>query len=70
VGPTVTILEVEDVPKVGKVVHVRIDNVPVSSCGSIQLTTTIEHMALAEKVMRQKRNRSCEGERRSAGFLS
>jgi hypothetical protein len=52
-GPTVTILKVEELPKVGSVVHVRIDNVPVQNCGGFHLTRTIEHMALAEKVMRK-----------------
>lgn len=52
-GATVTILTVEDVRKVGKIVHVRIDNVPVQSCGGSHLTTTIEHMALSEKMMRK-----------------
>jgi hypothetical protein len=34
-------------------VHVRVDNVPVQSCGGFNLTTTIEHMALSEKMMRK-----------------
>ncbi|MFZ0279464.1 MAG: hypothetical protein WA254_13900 [Candidatus Sulfotelmatobacter sp.] len=50
-GPIVTILKIEELPKVGRVVHVRVDNVPVQNCGGFQLTRTIEHMALAEKVM-------------------
>jgi|SRR5271155_4333377 len=52
-GPIVTILKVEELPKVGRVVHVRIDNVPVQNCGGFHLTRTIEHMAMAEKMMRQ-----------------
>jgi hypothetical protein len=52
-GPIVTILKVEELPKVGMVVHVRIDNVPVQNCRGFHLTRTIEHMALAEKMMRQ-----------------
>jgi hypothetical protein len=50
-GPIVTILKIEELPKVGRVVHVRIDNVPVRNCGGFHLARTIEHMALAEKVM-------------------
>jgi hypothetical protein len=52
-GPMVTILKVEELPKVGRVVHVRIDDVPVQNCGGFHLMRTIEHMALAEKVMRK-----------------
>jgi hypothetical protein len=52
-GPIVTVLKVEALPKVGRVVHVRVDNVPVQNCGGFHLTRTIEHMALAEKVMRK-----------------
>jgi hypothetical protein len=52
-GPTVTILKIEELPKVGRVVHVRIDNIPVPNCGGFHLTRTIEHMALTEKMMRQ-----------------
>ena len=52
-GITVTILAVEDVHRVGKVVHVRIDKIPLQSCGDIHLTRTIEHLALTEKMMRK-----------------
>jgi hypothetical protein len=52
-GPTVTILKVEELPKFGKVVHVRVDNIPVQNCGGFHLTRTIEHMALTEKMMRK-----------------
>ena len=52
-GPIVTILKVEELPKAGRVVHVRVDNVPVQNCGGFHLARTIEHMALAEKVMRK-----------------
>ena len=50
---TVTILAVEDVRRVGKVVHVRVDKIPLQSCGEIHLTRTIEHLALTEKMMRK-----------------
>src|SRR4051794_37357926 len=50
-GITVTILAIEDVGKVGKVVHVRVDKIPWQSCGDIHLTRTIEHVAITEKVM-------------------
>lgn len=50
-GITVTILAIEDVPKVGRVVHVRVDKIPGQSCGDIHLTTTIEHIAVMEKML-------------------
>jgi hypothetical protein len=52
-GPTVTILKVEDLSKIGKVIHVRIDNVPDGTCGPVQLTKSIEHLALTEKMVRR-----------------
>jgi hypothetical protein len=48
-----TILKVEDIPKVGPVIHVRVDKIPVQSCGGLHLTTTIDHIALTEKMMRE-----------------
>jgi hypothetical protein len=50
-GITATILAIEDVRKVGKVIHVRVDKIPWQSCGTIHLTRTIEHIALTEKMM-------------------
>jgi hypothetical protein len=50
-GITVTILAIEDVHKVGKVVHVRVDKIPLQSCGDINLTRAIEHLAVTEKMM-------------------
>jgi len=50
-GITVTILAVEDVHKVGKVVHVRVDKVPSGTCGDVHLTRAIEHLAITEKMM-------------------
>jgi hypothetical protein len=50
-GITVTVLAVEDVHRVGKVVHVRVDNIPWQSCGGIHLTRAIEHLAVTEKMM-------------------
>jgi|GEM_PF-3360033 len=52
-GPTVTVLKVEELPKFGKVVHVRVDNVPNGSCGAVQLTKSINHLALTDKMMRR-----------------
>jgi hypothetical protein len=52
-GVAITILAVEDVHKVGKVVHVRIDKIPLQSCGDIHLTRTIEHLAITEKMMQK-----------------
>jgi hypothetical protein len=48
-----TILKVEDIPKIGRVIHIRVERVPVQSCGGFHLTTTIEHIALTEKMMRK-----------------
>lgn len=48
-GITVMILAIEDVRKVGKVVHLRVDNIPWQSCGDIHLTRTVEHIAVTEK---------------------
>jgi hypothetical protein len=52
-GITVTVLAIEDVHRVGKVVHVRIDKIPYQNCGEIHLTRAIEHIALTEKMMRK-----------------
>jgi uridine phosphorylase len=52
-GATVTILAVEELRKVGKVVHIRVDNIPVGSCGGVHLSTTIPHIALTEKMMQK-----------------
>ncbi|HET9406489.1 MAG TPA: hypothetical protein VFO39_04580 [Candidatus Sulfotelmatobacter sp.] len=48
---SVTILAVEDVHRVGRVVHVRVDKIPWQSCGDIHLTRAIEHLAVTEKMM-------------------
>jgi hypothetical protein len=50
-GITVTILAIEDVGKVGKVVHVRVDKIPWQSCGDIHLTRMIDHVAVTKKMM-------------------
>ena len=50
-GITVTIVAVDDVRKVGRVVHVRVDNIPWQECGKIHLTRTIEHVAVTEKML-------------------
>jgi len=55
-GPTITILKVEDLHKIGRVIHVRVDNIPVPGCAGIHLTKTIDHLALTEKVMRKSVN--------------
>ena len=49
---TITVLKVDDPPKFGRVIHVRVDNVPVPACAGLHLTRTIEHVALTEKMMR------------------
>lgn len=50
---TITVLKVEDLPKIGRVIHVRVDNVPVPACPGFHLTRNIEHIALSEKMMRK-----------------
>jgi hypothetical protein len=47
----VTILAIEEVHRVGTVVHVRVDKIPLQSCGDIHLTRAIEHLAVTEKMM-------------------
>jgi hypothetical protein len=51
-GITLTIVAIDDIRKVGPVVHVRIDNIPWQSCGGVRLTRTIEHVAVAEKMLK------------------
>jgi hypothetical protein len=55
-SPTITILKVEDLPKIGRVIHVRVDNIPVPGCAGIHLTNSIDHIALTEKMMRKSAN--------------
>jgi hypothetical protein len=50
-GVVVTVLAIEDVRKFGRVVHVRLDNVPWQSCGDFHLKRTIEHIAVTEKML-------------------
>ncbi len=52
-GPTITVLKVEDLPRIGRVIHVRVDNIPVPGCAGIHLTNSIDHIALTEKMMRK-----------------
>lgn len=47
-GVIVTILAIH---KLGRVVHVRLDNVPWQSCGDFHLNRTIEHIAVTEKML-------------------
>ena len=47
----VLILQVESGKK-GVVVHVRIDDIPVPGCGSFRIKTSIEHIAITEKTLR------------------
>ena len=52
-GPTITVLKVEDLPKIGRVIHVRVDDILVPGCAGIHLTNSIDHIALTEKMMRK-----------------
>src|ERR1700722_19848436 len=64
-GITVTVLAIEDVHRVGKVIHIRIDKIPYQSCRDIHLTRAIEHIALTED---DAKERAClvKGQHRSA----
>jgi len=53
---TITILKVESRPKVGTVIHVRIEKIPAGDCGSVHLTRSIEHLALRESTLRESRH--------------
>jgi hypothetical protein len=55
-GSTITVLKVEDLPKVGRVIHVRVDNIAVPGCAGVRLTHSIDHIALTEKMMRKSVN--------------
>ena len=48
---TVTILAIENIKKLGRVIHVRVDNIPEQSCGGFHLARTVEHLAVTEKMM-------------------
>jgi hypothetical protein len=48
----VTILKIENLPKLGKIVHVRIDKLPNIGCGGLEFTQSIQHLAFAEKMLR------------------
>jgi hypothetical protein len=52
-GGTITVLKVDEVHRIGRVIHIRVDNVPVPACQGIHLTRTIDHIALTEKMMRK-----------------
>jgi hypothetical protein len=47
------ILKVETGGKKDNLVHIRIDGMPLPSCGGFHLTTSIEHLAVTEKALRK-----------------
>src|SRR5437763_10885038 len=49
----IVVLDVDARSKKGKLVHIRIENLPVPSCGGIHLTTAIEHLAVPEKLLQK-----------------
>jgi len=49
----ITILKIEDLPKLGHVIHVRVSNIPVPLCPGMHLTRNIDHIAMNEKMMRK-----------------
>ncbi len=52
-GSTITILKVESLPKIGTVVHVRVEDLSAPNCGNFHLTRAIEHMAFTEQMLRK-----------------
>ena len=50
-------LEVEDIRNLGPVVHVRIDRVPATGCQGLRFTTSLEHIAITEKMLRKSQIR-------------
>jgi len=51
-GPTVVIiLKVEELPKIGKIIHVWTDKLPNVGCESLEFTRSIQHLAFTEKML-------------------
>lgn len=49
----ITVLKVEDLPKLGHVIHVRVSNIHVPACTGLHLTRDIDHIATNEKMLRK-----------------
>src|SRR5690348_193397 len=49
----IVILRLDPAGKKGRVVHVRIDNIPLPNCGGFHLTTAIGHVAISEGALRR-----------------
>jgi hypothetical protein len=49
---TLVILKV-DTDEKSNLIHIRIDGIPLPSCGGLRLTTSIEHLAVTEKALRK-----------------
>jgi hypothetical protein len=45
----IVILRLEPAGKKGRIIHVRVENLPLPSCGGFHLTTAIEHLAISEE---------------------
>ena len=52
-GSRIIILAVQSQGNKGKLVHIRIENIPVPDCGGLRLTTAIEHLAVLDKFLRK-----------------
>jgi hypothetical protein len=50
-GPTITILAIENRGSHDKIVHIRIDKIPADACGGLHLMTSIDHVAVSEKML-------------------
>jgi hypothetical protein len=48
----IVILRLEPAGKKGRIIHVRVENLPLPSCGGFHLTTAIEHLAISEEALR------------------
>jgi hypothetical protein len=42
-----------DTDEKSNLIHIRIDGIPLPSCGGLRLTTSIEHLAVTEKALRK-----------------
>jgi hypothetical protein len=51
-GSTVLILRVESTDKKGNLIHIRVDNIPVS-CGNLHVTSSFEHLVITERALRE-----------------
>ena len=63
-GITVTVLAIQDMNKVGKVVHVRVDKIPFQSCGDVHLTHPLT-LTESGQSKRSTKSSKCQYKKRS-----